>query len=117
MAQTTGAAQLRQLLAAEKREEVEDPYGNTVGNKWVEQSKHPAAVEARRGGEAVIAGRLQGTVAYIVTVRHSTSAAAITTDHRFRDLRSGATYNIRTVIARPRRDYIDFDVELGVADG
>lgn len=116
MAQTTGAAQLRQLLAAEKREEIDDGYGNTVG-AWVLQSEHPASVEARRGGETVIAGRLQGTVAYIVTVRHSTSAAAITTDHRFRDLRSGATYNIRTAIARPRRDYIDFDVELGVADG
>jgi head-tail adaptor len=117
MAPKTSAGPLREVLAAELRQPVDDEYGNTVGEDWIEQSKHQASVEARRGGEAVIAGRLQGTVMYMVTMRHNSAAAAITTDHRFRDTRSGATYNIRTAIARPRRDFIDFDVELGVADG
>ncbi len=116
MAQKTGAGPLREVLIAQSREEIDDGYGNLEG-VWVGTQKHPAAVEARRGGEAVIAGRLQGVATYIVTARYSAAAAAITPGWRFVDARSGAVYSIRTAIHRPRRDYIDFDVEIGVADG
>src|SRR4051794_19649703 len=98
MAQKTGAGPLRELLVAENRAAVDDGAGNEVSGPWTEQSRHPASVEARRGGEAVIAGRLQGTVNYLVTARYSAHAAAITTDYRFRDARSGATYAILTAI-------------------
>lgn len=116
MAQKTGAGQLRQVLIAQRRVEQEDQYGNTQG-EWQEQARFNASVEARRGGEAVIAGRLQGTVTYIVTARYSIAAAAVQPDWRLVDARSGAVYNIRTWVPRPKRDYIDGDVEMGVADG
>lgn len=116
MAQKIGAGPLREMLTAQLRQQVDDDYGNTVG-AWQGQHQHAAAVEARRGSEAVIAGRLQGVVAYIVTARYSASAAQITPDWRFVDARSGVVYAIRTAVPRPRRDYIDFDVEIGVADG
>lgn len=115
MAQKTGAGPLRELLTAQVRQEIDDGYGNTVG-AWQDQHQHPAAVEARRGSEAVIAGRLQGVVNYIATTRYCASAAQITPDWRFVDARSGAVYAIRTAVPRPRRDYIDFDVEIGVAE-
>lgn len=116
MAQKAGAGPLREILVAQVREEVEDPYGNSYG-QWVGTQKHPAALEARRGGEAVIAGRLQGTVSYIATTRYNAASASIHPGWRFVDDRSGAVYAIRTAVPRPRRDYIDFDVEIGVADG
>lgn len=116
MAQKTGAGPLRDVLIAQRREEVDDGYGNTQG-QWVEQCRFNASVEARRGGEAVIAGRLQGTVTYIVTARYSAASAAVQPDWRLVDARSGAIYNIRTWVPRPKRDRIDGDVEIGVADG
>ena len=117
MAPVKGAGQLQELLAAESRSPIDDGMGNEISGPWAEQSLHPASLVARRGGEAVIAGRLQGTVNYMVTARYSVSCAAVTTDHRFRDAHSGQTYNILTAIPRPKRDYIDFDVVAGVADG
>ena len=116
MAQKTGAGALREVLIAQRRVEQEDDYGNTQG-EWQEQARFSAAVEPRRGGEAVIAGRLQGTVTYIVTARYSAAAAAVGPDWRLVDARSGQVYAIRTWVPRPRRDYIDGDVEIGVADG
>ena len=115
MAQKNGAGQLREIFSAQARQQVEDEYGNTVGS-WVEQSRHRVSLVARRGGEAVIAGRLQGTVNYIVTARYCVAAAAITPDHRFVDERTGVAYAIHTAVPRPKRDYIDFDVEIGVAE-
>ena len=116
MAQKTGAGPLREVLIAQRREEVDDGYGNTEG-AWEEQCRFSASVEPRRGGEAVIAGRLQGAVTYIVTTRYSVAAAAVQPDWRLVDARSGQVYNIRTWVPRPKRDYIDGDVEIGVADG
>lgn len=117
MAQTKGAGNLRERFAAESRQKVDDGAGNEVSGPWIEQCEFAASIEARRGGEAVIAGRLQGTVNYIVTGRYSAAMASVTPDWRLRDARTGATYAIRTAVPRPRRDYIDFDVVSGVADG
>lgn len=116
MAQTQGAGPLRELLMAESRSPIDDGMGNEISGPWTEQSLHPASLVARRGGEAVIAGRLQGTVSFVATARYSMACAAISTDYRFRSTRSGQTYSILTAIARPGRDYIDFDVVTGVAE-
>lgn len=116
MAQKTGAGPLREVLIAEQRVEQEDEYGNTQG-KWQEQARFNAAVEARRGGEHVIANRLQGVVSYIATARYSIAAAGVMPDWRLVNARSGAVYNIRTWVPRPKRDYIDGDIEIGVVDG
>lgn len=115
MAQKTGAGPMREVLIAQRRIDVDDGYGNTQG-EWAEVCRFNAAVEARRGGEAVLAGRLQGTVAYMVRTRYSASGAAIMPDWRLVDARSGQVYAIRTWIPRPKRDYIDGDVEIGVAE-
>jgi len=115
MAQKTGSGPLREVLVAQAREQVDDGYGNSEG-AWVGATQHSACVEARRGSEAVVAGRLQGVVTYIVTTRYSAAAAAVTPGWRFVDARSGQVYAIRTAVPRPRRDYIDFDVEIGVAE-
>ena len=116
MAQTKGAGPLREVLIAQSRTEVDDDFGNPVSGPWTEQCRFNASVEARRGGEAVIAGRLQGVVSFIVTARYSASAAAVAPDWRLVDAHSGTVYAIRTWVARPKRDYIDGDVEIGVAE-
>lgn len=117
MAQKTGAGPLKELLVAQQRIQQDDGYGNPVSGPWTEVSRHSAAIEARRGTETVVAGRLQGVVNWIATVRYSGAAAAVTTEHRFVDDRSGAIYAIKTAIPRPDRKYIDFDLATGVADG
>lgn len=117
MAQIKGAGPLREVFAAESRQRIDDGAGNETSGPWVEQFRLEAGIEARRGGESIIAGRLQGTVTYILSTRYSGNAAQITTDWRLRDARSGQTYNVLTAIPRPRRDYIDFDVQAGGADG
>ena len=116
MAQKSGAGPMREVLVAQARAAVDDGMGNEVSGQWTEQCRFNASVEARRGGEQVIADRLQGVVNYVVTARYSALAAAVNTDYRLVDARSGAIYAVRTAIPRPKRDYIDFDVVAGVAE-
>lgn len=116
MAQKTGAGRMREVLIAQARTAVDDGMGNEVSGPWTEQARFNASVEARRGTEAVIADRLQGVVNYVVSTRYSIAAAAVNTDYRLVDARSGAIYAIRTAIPRPKRDYIDFDVVAGVVE-
>lgn len=63
-------------------------YGNTVLD-WAEQFTCRAAFIHLRGGESVLAGRLEGRHTQIIRVRSSSKTRAITTDWRARDLHNG----------------------------
>ena len=113
------AGPMRQLLAWERREDVNpdfpEDYGNTQSD-WVEQFRCAAARQAMRGGETVLASRLAGTQPYIVTIRQCAAARQIRTDWRARDVRSGQVLQVKSIMdPTDRGAFFDIMVVEGVA--
>lgn len=111
--------QMTNKLAFEQRGEInpDAPHdeGNTVGG-WIERCQTAAELVILRGGEKVMAGRLQGTQSVILRVRATSKTRAIGTGWRARDLKTGAVYNIRDITPDPvSRASIDLLCESGVA--
>lgn len=113
---TVGAGPLRELWAFDERITIDDGAGNTQG-EWQERFRCAARAETLKGGETVMAARLEGRQPYAATIRYSAKSALVTSDWRARDVRSGVTFAISTVTTRPRRDYRDLIVIEGPADG
>ena len=83
----------RRLQFAERRE-VDDGMGNTVA-EYVPQYECAANIKRLRGGESVLAARLEAKQPVVVTVRACTAARAITHDWRATDLRDGTIYAVK----------------------
>jgi SPP1 family predicted phage head-tail adaptor len=109
-----GVGDLYYRVAFDKRSEVDDGYGNTVSD-WAEQFQCRAAYRHLRGGESIMAGRLEGKHVQVITVRASSQTRQVTTDWRMRDARDGTVFNIRDVTAEIDRMFISFLCERGVA--
>lgn len=121
-----GGGQLYERIAWDARTPADDGYGNTVG-AFAEQFQCRAGFTFLRGGEAVIAGRLQGRQPIVVRVRASSNTRQISTDWRMRDARNGEwadssetawngpTYAVRSIAQTPDRQWLDILVEAGVA--
>ncbi|NTB96916.1 phage head closure protein [Agrobacterium tumefaciens] len=116
MAATRSAGDLFHSVAFDVREEVDRGDGVTVGN-WVEKFQVRAGFTPLRGGESVLAGRLQGQQTQIIFVRASSKTRDVNTDWRVRDVRSGVSYNIREITQTRDRLWLDFLCQSGVADG
>lgn len=113
----TGAGRLEQRVAFDKREEVEDPYGNMVAD-WVEQFQDYAAFMFLRGSEQVMAARLESREPMLVRIRMSANARQIGNDWQMRDVRAdNKAYNIRDITWDNNRAVVDLLVEGGVATG
>ncbi len=112
----SGAGPLRERLAFEARVAVDDDYGNTIAGDYAEQFQAAARITPLKGGETVIADRLQGTQPYILTIRHCNSAKLLKPEWRARNLRTGAIYEIKS-IANPdeKRQYMAIVAIDGVA--
>jgi len=89
-------------------------YGNTEST-WVEQFACRAQFIHLRGGEDVIAARLEGRHLQIIRVRASSETRLVTTDFRVVDKRNSDIFNVRDVTHNVDRQWIDFLVEKGVA--
>jgi head-tail adaptor len=76
----------------------------------------PGQLIPRFGGEQVMAGRLQSVQPFTLRVRQGTRTRRITTDWQAQNLKTGETFNIRT-IADPnqKRMWLDLLIESGVA--
>lgn len=134
MAKSRSAGDLFHRFAFDHRVEVDRGDGVTVG-KWQEQFQARAGVINLRGGEAIIAGRLQGQHSQIVFIRSSAAARLATTEWRARDVRTGAivdaasgdmvdgkrwtgvSFNIREIVLSDDRMWLDFLCQSGVAAG
>lgn len=115
MAKSPGAGELaRHHLAFDKREEVDDGYGNSVAG-WQEQFVRSAAMRSRGGSEAVIAARLEGRNLMGIYVRADSETRAINTDWRARDLRSRTEYAVIHVDAVTDPQWVYLDLVDGVA--
>ena len=106
---------LRDQAIFERRSNEQDGFGNYIG-EWVPAFTRWCSVNALRGGESVIASRLQGRQPVIVTVRNDPDTDTI--EPEMRATIDGRTYNIREM---PRltedRLYLEFLAESGVSDG
>jgi hypothetical protein len=94
---------------------VDDGYGNMEGD-FTEQFQCSAGFTFLRGGEAVIAARLEGRQPVVARLRASTQTRRIQPDWRMRDLRTGVSYAVRSVAPTPDRKWLDVTTEAGVAE-
>ena len=108
------SGELRERFSFAFRQTVQDGIGNEQG-EWIDQFTCWAKKITLRGGENVMASRLQGRSPAVLTVRYSIQASGITTDWRCTDTRTSEVFNIRQVTVSPKRDAIDFLLEAGVA--
>ncbi len=116
MATVRSAGDLYYRVAFDAREEIDRGDGVTVG-EWIEKFQVRAGFIPLRGGESVMAGRLQGQQTQIIFVRTSSQTRSVNTDWRVRDVRSDVSYNIREITQSGDRHWIDFLCQSGVADG
>jgi head-tail adaptor len=110
------AGDLFHSFAFDKRIKSKRGDGVEVGG-WEQQFKCRAGVINLRGGESVMAGRLQGQHSQIVFVRASSVSREATTEWQARDLRTGVAYNIREITRSDDRLWLDFLCQSGVATG
>lgn len=112
----SGAGSLDRRIRFEKRMEKNDGRGNPVSGDWLPQFTLWARRRWLRGGETVLAARLESRQPVVLTVRATGRSRLITSDWRAVDEGDGAVYNIRE---NPKegdsRAYLDMLAESGVA--
>jgi SPP1 family predicted phage head-tail adaptor len=110
------AGQLRERIAFEYRDTIDDGYGNQVSGPWREGCQVAARIKPLRGSESVQAARLAGRQPVTITVRVCHDTLSVTTDWRARDVRTERLYNIRSIVnSDEMRRYLDMECEAGVA--
>lgn len=108
-----GAGRLRERITFAVRGEKADGYGNTVEG-WIDQFTLAAGFTHLRGGETVIAARLENRHPVVIRVRASSKSRRITADWQARDERSPEEYAVRDVTLDPKGMWIDLLCERGV---
>lgn len=97
-----------------KQSSASDGHGGTT-TAFADQFTLWAGVTHLRGGETVMANRLQGRHSQVVRVRRTAQSRLITTDWRTRDVREGTEFAIRDITPSDDRMYFDLLCESGVA--
>lgn len=97
------------------RVEQSDGFGNTVSS-WQDAFTRWCHVRYLKGGETVMAARLEGRQPVVLTVRRDPQSEGIT--HDMRAVIDGRSYNLRED-PRPTDDrlWLEMAAESGVADG
>lgn len=107
-----GAGALRERVSFAVRGERDDGYGNTQAG-WVEQFQDAASYVHLRGGEGVLAARLENRHPLVLRVRASTRTRAVTADWKVTDVRTGVEYAIKDVTASVDNKWVDLLCERG----
>lgn len=89
------AGNLRRQVAFQRREMIEDIYGNVEGI-WETRFQTFADFKFLRGGEQVMSGRLAGKQPAIITIRNSSASRQVETGWRILDS-DGDDWNIRAI--------------------
>jgi head-tail adaptor len=105
--------QLHERVAFDSETKTADGLGGYAVT-WAQQFETRAHYIQMRGGEKVIAARLEGVHPMVVRLRRCTAALAVTHDWRMRDVRTGDVYQVRDVTPTTDRRWIDVLVERGV---
>lgn len=107
------AGTLKERVSFAVRGEQDDGFGNTLAG-WVEQFQEPAGYVHLRGGETVIAARLENKHPVVIRVRCSARTRAVTADWRITDTRTSTEYAIRDVTQTVDGKWVDLLCERGV---
>ncbi|MGV1770069.1 head-tail adaptor protein [Agrobacterium vitis] len=120
MARKRSTGDLKHLIVFEQREEIDRGDGVTVAS-WVERYLCRAGFVHLRGGETVMADRLQGEHSQVIFVRDCSEAREVETDWRIRDLDTQLTFNVRDITQGEWTDddrrWIDFLCQSGGVAG
>lgn len=108
-----GAGTLKERVSFAVRNTHDDGFGNTVSD-WIEQFQDAAEYTHLRGGETVIAARLENRHPQVIRVRASSATRRVAADWRVTDTRTGVEYAIMDVTASTDNKWIDFLCERGV---
>jgi head-tail adaptor len=108
---------LRDRVRFERRQDLADGFGNFEGD-WRSLGEARASLNPTRGGETVIAGRLQGKASWDLWVQSSVLTRSIGPDDRVVDVRDpDRVFNIRwTGDLDGDRRWVLMQLEEGVAE-
>lgn len=117
MAKKPSSGGLKQKLSFQHRTFGDDGYGNEVPGPWVSAFTEYAELMPLRGGEAIMAARLQGTQTFVLRVRSFEASRSVTPEWRAVDARnSERVFNIKSIAdAEQNNRWLDMLVEQGVA--
>lgn len=114
----SGAGGRFQEFQFQKRLNSSDGYGNTLSSAWTTQFSERVEVLYLRGGEQVMASRLEGRQPAVMTVPTSANARSVTTDWRLVNKDDPTDiWNVRSISPAQNRRDIDMLCERGVASG
>jgi SPP1 family predicted phage head-tail adaptor len=108
------AGSLDRRVVLERPTSAPDGMGGTE-NGWQAVAEVWAHFLYLRGGETVLAGRLEGRLTMVATIRASSDTRPVTAAWRLRDAREGTIWNVRAVIPSDDRGAIELTCESGVA--
>ena len=114
MASSPSAGRLVERVAFDARPAEDDQHGN-IESDFVEQFQRRAGFTFLRGGEAVIAARLEGRQPVVVLVRSDSETRLVDTDWQMRDVRTSKVYAVKSIIPSDDRQWLHITVESGVA--
>lgn len=114
MAARRGAGALNERVGFAKRDLVGDGLGGVSG-AFTEAFSRAAGFTHLRGGEAVLAARLEGEHTIVIRVRACAQTRQVSPEWRIEDKRSGVVYAIRDITPTDDRLYLDFLAQSGVA--
>lgn len=105
----TGAGDLRERLHFQRRAIGDDGFGGEATGEFETVFTCAARRRPLKGGEGVMASRLNGVQPYIVTVRQSSQTRSVTTAWRIVDARNPRRVMNITAISDPdgRRAWFD----------
>lgn len=108
------AGPLKQRVTFQKQGTMSDGAGGTT-TAFVDQFTVWAGYTHLRGGETVLAARLQGQHSQVIRVYRSRRTRLITTDWRVKDARTGVVLNIRDITPTDDGAFFDMLCQSGVA--
>jgi SPP1 family predicted phage head-tail adaptor len=108
------AGSLEERVFLQRRISTPNGLGGTTSG-WQDVFETRAHFRYLRGGETVLAGRLQGRLTIVATIPSHDTARQVTPDWRVRDARAGTIWNVRSVIPSNDRAFLELTCESGVA--
>lgn len=111
------AGRLRDLLLFQRREMMDDGFGNQIpGGEFATEFSAYAGLQPRTGGEEVTAARLSGRQPYVCLARYVTRMLEVTVAWQIVDARNpDRVFNISSPPADPdgKRQWLEFLVTQG----
>jgi hypothetical protein len=112
------AGKRQSLIALEVRDPVDDGYGNQVSGEFAEKFQQYAEITYLKGGENVMASRLESHQPAVISVlADEPQMTTVTPDWRVREIDTGILFNVRTITRTPNRAYFEMLCETGVNPG